>query len=118
MGSVYPGAPREFTRFLQERYAISNFVETGTNLGATALWAGSFFERVYTIELSEKLYLRAKKEVAMPPTSLFIKVKALMFCERSCLQYTNRPCFGLTHTGLRGRLPAKIWNALLLKKCA
>ncbi|MFO7733952.1 MAG: hypothetical protein R6X21_09920 [Candidatus Aminicenantes bacterium] len=44
---------------LQKEYSIHDFVETGTYLGATAVWASQRFERVYTIEASKELWERA-----------------------------------------------------------
>ncbi len=62
MGAVYPGVPKQLAQFLHERYTITDFVETGTYLGNTSLWASEVFDRVHTIELSEALYSRAKSK--------------------------------------------------------
>jgi hypothetical protein len=56
LGSVYPGIPTVLGKFLQKEYDLSTFIETGTWMASTALWAASFFQEVYTIELSEKIY--------------------------------------------------------------
>lgn len=77
LGSIYPGVPRELTYFLRERFEIADFIETGTNLGVTANWASCFFDRVYTIELSEELYLRAKKRYGKVQNLSFFQGKSV-----------------------------------------
>jgi hypothetical protein len=59
MGAVYGGIPRSLAAFMQTEYDLSIFIETGTYMAATALWAADIFKEVYTIELSEAFYQRA-----------------------------------------------------------
>ena len=64
MGMVTFGAPRRLIRSLAEAVGADTFVETGTFLGKTARWASGAFERVITVEGSEKLYAEAVEEHA------------------------------------------------------
>ena len=59
MGSINFGVPRNYIEALRVEFGITCFVETGTFLGGTARWAAERFERVITIELSDRLYRRA-----------------------------------------------------------
>lgn len=60
MGNVLFGPPTELIRELATRFAIHNFVETGTYLGGTAAWAATEFDRVWTSELHPDSYSRAR----------------------------------------------------------
>jgi hypothetical protein len=59
MGSVYRGIPKTLAAFMQKEYGLSVFIETGTYMASTALWAADIFKEVYTIELSDVFYQRA-----------------------------------------------------------
>lgn len=59
MGIINMGAPTDLVLALAREGRIGTFVETGTFLGGTAVWASRFFERVYTIENARDLYDRA-----------------------------------------------------------
>ncbi len=59
MGMIRQGPPEFIILHLLEKYAIPNFVETGTFLGNTTYWASKYFERVFTIEFSEPIYRQA-----------------------------------------------------------
>jgi len=50
-----------FMNLLKDRYGLDAVVETGTFFGATALYFSLFFDRVYTIEASAKVYADAQK---------------------------------------------------------
>ena len=50
MGSVQFGIPRELTLELKARHGLNHFVETGTLVGHTALWANQYFETTTTVE--------------------------------------------------------------------
>ncbi len=56
MGLVRMGAPNNLIEKLATNFKISNFVETGTYHGGTAIWAANFFKNVLTIEYSKELY--------------------------------------------------------------
>ena len=60
MGIFRLGPPEDTVLFLQQTKNIENFVETGTYYGCTAFWASNHFTRVYTIELSKKLFNQVK----------------------------------------------------------
>jgi hypothetical protein len=62
MGSVYFGVPTQLAEFMQKEFKLSVFVETGTYLAATATWASSIFEEVFTIELSPFMHENAIKK--------------------------------------------------------
>ncbi|MBK9712997.1 MAG: hypothetical protein IPO81_17060 [Kouleothrix sp.] len=59
MGDIRQGPPEFLILHLLERYAIPNFVETGTFQGSTAAWASRHFKRVFTIEFAEPIYRQA-----------------------------------------------------------
>lgn len=63
MGIVRLGIPDEIVSKLQASFGIQTFVETGTHLGASALWASDRFQRVVTIEASEEFYNSAKQRL-------------------------------------------------------
>lgn len=56
MGVINFGINRELVEALAKNGAIDNFIETGTYLGETTVWASSIFKNVYTIEISEEIY--------------------------------------------------------------
>ena len=62
MGSVSFGAPREIIEKLRATYGLTAFVETGTYMGGTAVWASERFERVFTIEGSPEFHRRAQEK--------------------------------------------------------
>ena len=53
MGLIYAGVPAKLVLKLRQAFDIHYFIETGTYLGDTALWASQNFERVITIEKSD-----------------------------------------------------------------
>jgi len=56
MGIMRFGPPTELILRLKQAFGTATFIETGTYLGGTALWASKVFDRVITIEASEELY--------------------------------------------------------------
>jgi hypothetical protein len=64
MGAVYPGVPKPLVSFIRDEYAVRIFIESGTYMASTALWASEIFEKVYTIELSGELYSSAVQKYA------------------------------------------------------
>lgn len=56
MGIIRRGPPEELIFLLKKNVDIKNFIETGTFLGRTAYWASKYFDKVYTIEISEVFY--------------------------------------------------------------
>ncbi len=67
MGIVYNGIPKELALSLKDFLNINVFVETGTYMGHTTMWAAAHFQEVYTVEASEELFLNAKKSLAVYP---------------------------------------------------
>lgn len=59
MGLVRMGAPNTLIEKLVTTFKITNFVETGTYEGGTAIWAANHFKKVLTIEYSKELYEQA-----------------------------------------------------------
>ena len=51
MGSVQFGIPRELTLALKAKYGIERFVETGTLVGHTAMWAAEHFASVISVDI-------------------------------------------------------------------
>jgi hypothetical protein len=64
MGQYTMGPPEELVKSLMAQFSLKTFVETGTLFGGTAIWAAGHFERVYTIEASEKLHGDAQEKFA------------------------------------------------------
>ncbi|MCI0448100.1 hypothetical protein L0152_33390 [bacterium] len=62
MGIIRIGPPEELILLVQKHKSIAVFVETGTYFGGTAFWASKHFEKVITVENSEKLYQQAKEK--------------------------------------------------------
>ena len=62
MGIVRMGPPTEIIVQLKEYAKIANFIETGTYLGNTALWASKIFDRVVTIEYSAEMHQKATQK--------------------------------------------------------
>lgn len=61
-GFEYRGVPKELILCLRrEHRQLDTFVETGTNIGATAYWAADIFKQVVTIEFSQELYDKLDK---------------------------------------------------------
>lgn len=61
MGYIYSGIPIELVTEILKTGNIHSFVETGTSLGETAIWASSRFKNVYTIEIVEEIYRKASE---------------------------------------------------------
>jgi hypothetical protein len=55
-GFVYRGVPKKLVLELIEKATFNYFLETGTFMGETALWASNFFENVISIEASSELH--------------------------------------------------------------
>ena len=64
MGTVHPGIPKKIALGLATKFAISNFVETGTHLGSTALWAARNFKNCWTIEANDTLFARTSLKLS------------------------------------------------------
>lgn len=52
MGAISFSIPQPLVSALISKLNVPNFVETGTYMGNTSIWAASFFKNVYTIEIS------------------------------------------------------------------
>lgn len=63
MGAVGFGIPKENAEWLQNSMNLSIAVEGGTYNGGTSLLMSKFFEKVYTIEKSEKMYEIGEKKL-------------------------------------------------------
>jgi hypothetical protein len=61
MGIVHRGVPQRLALWLRDEAAAKEFIETGTYLADTALWAARHFERVISIEADRKLYDAAQR---------------------------------------------------------
>jgi hypothetical protein len=58
VGIVRMGPPQELVTRLRDQFSANCFIETGTYLGGTAVWASDNFEKVVTIENSPEIYER------------------------------------------------------------
>ncbi len=64
MGIVHPGVPQALTLWLRDETATKVFVETGTYLADTTIWAAKHFDRVISIEADRQLYDAARARLA------------------------------------------------------
>ena len=64
MGKVFSGIPQELALNIKKVNKIDFFIETGTCYGETAAWAASVFEKVFTVELSQKTENRKYQRLA------------------------------------------------------
>ena len=71
MGIYSRGIPEQTALDLADKYSLTTFVETGTHVGKTALFAANWFNTVYTIESEPYYYdiaeanLQYKRNVAL-----------------------------------------------------
>lgn len=61
MGLIRSGPPEDLVLLIRDASGAEVFVETGTYLGQTALWAAKHFDRVVTIERSPEFHASATK---------------------------------------------------------
>ena len=59
MGAVYFSIDPQLIRYLKQLLPLSIFVETGTFEGESVAKARPFFEKLYTVELSDEYYAKA-----------------------------------------------------------
>lgn len=64
MGSVNFGIPKKLVKKIQITCGINTFIETGTFMGDSAVWASGIFESVYTIEAAERYFSKAKQRLS------------------------------------------------------
>ncbi len=64
MGAVYGGIPRDLALKIRDACGIDVFVETGTSLGETTVWAAENFGQVVTVEIDPEMFARAGKRLA------------------------------------------------------
>lgn len=67
MGAITFGIPKDLVLQLKNIFQINDFIETGTFKGKTTSWAALNFDRVFTIEYSEKLYEAAQQKFIKSP---------------------------------------------------
>src|SRR6476660_2378331 len=67
MGAIHFSLDPELANLLRQKLQIRIFFETGTFEASTALSMAPLFERLYTVELSAKLYENAVKKLAHFP---------------------------------------------------
>jgi hypothetical protein len=88
-------SPRALFKQLQERFGIATFVETGTYLGDTAVWASDVFHSVITIERSPTLFEHAKRRYADRTNMTFLCGDAREQFARVVPQLTSPALFWL-----------------------
>ena len=64
MGYITGGIPKEIVTKIIEKEHPAAFVETGTYIGDTAMWASAHFSKVYTIEIMAEMSQTATKRAA------------------------------------------------------
>ena len=63
MGLVNFGVPEDVVLWLKAQTGADRFIETGTYMGGTAMWAARNFPHVTSIELDEDLHRSAKERL-------------------------------------------------------
>ena len=92
MGIVYFSIPQRVALWLRSRASVNTFIETGTHLGGTTLWAAQNFGRVISIEADETLPRRLGKNC---------KPAQMLTCD---LGEAKRNLDGRDQEGCRGRV--------------
>jgi len=82
--------PRKIIRDYQEKTQFEVFIETGTYLGETIESVHKYFDKSYSIELSEKLGARAKNKF-LKESSINIYVGQSEKCLPEILNELNKP---------------------------
>ncbi len=72
MGAIEFSAPKKFIYSIQEKFQYSNFIETGTYMGETSIWASAYFKNVFTIEVNPELSSEAAKRASGKTNIRFI----------------------------------------------
>jgi hypothetical protein len=72
MGLIYAGVPTKLVQKLSQAFNIPYFVETGTYLGDTTLWASQYFEHVITIEKSNHYWRLAQEKYSSKKNVQFL----------------------------------------------
>src|SRR5690242_2616446 len=67
MGSVNPRIPKRLILEISRGLDLRHFIETGTHVGTSALWASRHFEKVWTVELHPQLFAQARDLLAGRP---------------------------------------------------
>jgi hypothetical protein len=81
LGTTNFGPPGDLVAYLQRRFAIPCFFETGTLLGETTGWAAQRFEHVITVESAREFFEVAKARFSDQP-----RVRTLFGDSRSQLK--------------------------------
>ncbi len=89
-----------------ERYAPKIFIETGTFMGDTLAAVRDRFERLYSIELSDSLFRRAKARFAGDPNILLAHGDSARALPR-LLAHIDRPCLFWLDGHFSGGVTAK-----------
>ena len=72
MGIISFSIPHKLVQSLSANNNVTNFIETGTYKGNTAIWAAKFFKNVYTIEIFEEFSKAAAARKDATPNIDFI----------------------------------------------
>jgi FkbM family methyltransferase len=61
VGAIEFSAPKKLIYNIQKKFQYNNFIETGTYMGETSIWASSLFKNVLTIEVNPELSQAAER---------------------------------------------------------
>jgi hypothetical protein len=95
MGYIYSGVPRNLLISLKKETGYDNFVETGTFMGNTIIWAASVFANCFTIEINEELSKNASKKIDCPKNIQFIVGDSKNELNKLTLKLTDKTIFWL-----------------------
>ena len=100
MGAIHLAPFAELAAALKQKYAIGDFVETGTYMGDATAWAAALFPRVWTIEIRADFQAQAKKNTGEPANVTFLLGNSAEQLKQVCAQLRAPAMFWLdAHAG-------------------
>ena len=100
MGAIHQPPLSALALELSRVAGLRDFVETGTFMGHALDWAGSHFERVWTIEIDPRYQAAARERNARHPNIRYLLGNSAVELGRLCLQLDRPALFWLdAHAG-------------------
>src|SRR5688500_15508130 len=91
MGAIHFSLDRDFVLFLKNELGIETFVETGTFEGNTVETARNLFQKVYSVELSEHYFSKAKERFAAAANLELVHGQSPAFLEKMRDEFSAKP---------------------------
>jgi hypothetical protein len=93
MGAVYFSIDTQLLQFLKEILPLSVFVETGTFEGESVANARPFFDKLYTVELSEEYYSKASARFKGDSAIHVHQGESVQFLQKLCPLLRDKSVF-------------------------